>query len=94
MVYFSEPRVTLAGKQYRVDMVAGASPTPTRATDYPVFPRVDSLPPVLSAERRRVISEATLRSTSLSSLASSKRDYPPNSMKFFRGRYHPCHFMC
>lgn len=74
----SEPRITLVENQSRADTAARIVSAPTRL---PVAtPRIDCLPPALRAERQRVITQAELRSVSLSSMASSSvRDYPPNS---------------
>ncbi|KAL6153141.1 hypothetical protein ACJQWK_03347 [Exserohilum turcicum] len=73
-----EPRITLVENQSRADTAARIVSAPTRL---PVAtPRIDCLPPALRAERQRVITQAELRSVSLSSMASSSvRDYPPNT---------------
>ncbi|KAF5846071.1 hypothetical protein GGP41_008533 [Bipolaris sorokiniana] len=47
--------------------------------DFSGFPRIDALPPILRVERQRAMSQAAQHSTSLASMASELRDYPPNT---------------
>ncbi|RAR03476.1 hypothetical protein DDE82_005140 [Stemphylium lycopersici] len=74
-----EPRATLLEKRFRVNLAASAAHAPPRSSHYRVLPRLDSLPSPMRAERLRVITKDTIRSTSSSSFASSQRDYPPNT---------------
>ncbi|KAJ6192973.1 hypothetical protein J3E72DRAFT_407600 [Bipolaris maydis] len=75
-----EARIALQERASRSNLsVTTSSMRSGSKGDFSVFPRIDALPPILRVERQRAMSQAAQRSTSLASMASELRDYPPNT---------------
>lgn len=88
MVY-REARIALQERASRSNLsVTTSSMRSGSKGDFSVFPRIDALPPILRVERQRAMSQAAQRSTSLASMASELRVYPPNSTSPFTISYH------
>lgn len=88
-VVYREARIALQERASRSNLsVTTSSMRSGSKGDFSVFPRIDALPPILRVERQRAMSQAAQRSTSLASMASELRDYPPNSTFPFTFSYH------
>ncbi|XP_014551894.1 hypothetical protein COCVIDRAFT_111729 [Bipolaris victoriae FI3] len=75
-----EARIALQERASRSNLsVTTSSMRSGSKGDFSVFPRIDALPPILRVERQRAMSQAAQRSTSLASIASELRVYPPNT---------------
>ncbi|KAF1939021.1 hypothetical protein EJ02DRAFT_514147 [Clathrospora elynae] len=74
----NEPRATLDEEPFLSSISSFEPLIKIRSSSFPLTARIDTLPPSFRAERERIIKEAA-RSSSMSSMQSSERNYPPNT---------------